>query len=187
MGATNIHYKIMSLDDIRNFPYYDLVQRVRERDEWRNLVDWLANSPQASMPMYNPMVMSKLFWTRDVSRENPFNTDAFLWIDGGHLCNDPDGLPPARFQLFKEYFDKLLITCVSLPCCSPTAMARVLSLSLSSSLSLSFAVVIVISCRSVLLLLLLLSLWSHTPTLHPQQLFQLRGNRRGAWLRAPQA
>ena len=62
------------------------------------------------MALYNPMVMSKLFWTRDAARLNPFGTDSFLWIDGGHLCNDPDGMKPDKFSIFKYHFDRMLIT-----------------------------------------------------------------------------
>ena len=71
-----------TLDDIRNFKYYNLIQQMREKPGWAQQASWLAESPQASMPLYNPMVMSKLLWTRDAARINPFNTDGFLWIDG---------------------------------------------------------------------------------------------------------
>lgn len=62
------------------------------------------------MALYNPMVMSKLFWTRDAARLNPFNTESFLWIDGGHLCNDPAGITPDKMSIFTYHFDKTLIT-----------------------------------------------------------------------------
>ena len=62
------------------------------------------------MELYNPMVMSKLLWTIEVANLNPFNTPYFLWIDGGHLCNDPKGLDQSKISFFTEKFDKLLIT-----------------------------------------------------------------------------
>ena len=65
------------------------------------------------MALYNPMVMSKLIWTRNAARLNPFNTDSFLWIDGGHLCNNPVGITSAKFQFFNQFFDKMLITYVA--------------------------------------------------------------------------
>ncbi len=80
---------------------------------WLSQADWLSNAPQASMALYNPMVMSKLIWTRNAARLNPFNTDSFLWIDGGHLCNDPAGIPANKFPFFNTYFDKLLISYVT--------------------------------------------------------------------------
>jgi hypothetical protein len=58
------------------------------------------------------LVWFQLFWTVDLARENPFNTDSFLWIDAGHLCNNPVHITPAKFQKFTEYFDKMLVTWV---------------------------------------------------------------------------
>ncbi len=54
----------------------------------------------------------KLFWTVDLAREDPYKTDAFLWIDAGHLCNMPDHLTPQKFLGFNDYFDKMLVTYV---------------------------------------------------------------------------
>lgn len=66
----------------REFPDFDLVQTIRNKPEWKRQADWLAASPQSSMEYYNALVMSKVRLTRDVARFNPFNTNAFLWIDG---------------------------------------------------------------------------------------------------------
>lgn len=54
--------------------------------------------------------MFQLFWTVELARENPYNTDAFLWIDAGHLCNMPMHLTPQKFLGFNSYFDKMLVT-----------------------------------------------------------------------------
>ena len=81
-----------TLDDIHDeFPDFDKVQNIRKKREWYSRADWLSSAPQASLEFYNPLVMSKLRLTRDASRWNPFHTDAFLWIDGAHNCNDPVG------------------------------------------------------------------------------------------------
>jgi hypothetical protein len=53
-----------------------------------NRQGWLRDSPQAKLKYYNPLVMSKLFWTIEASRLNPWKTDGFLFIDGGHLCHN---------------------------------------------------------------------------------------------------
>lgn len=105
---TYIIYK--SLDDIRSMAFYQPVQKIRLRPDWSRQAGWLEQSPQATLELYNPMVMSKILWTREVAELNPFNTDSFLWIDGGHLCNDPWNLKETQIQLFKDHFDKLLIT-----------------------------------------------------------------------------
>ncbi len=66
-----------------HFDFYDRVQEIRQSAGWRSQAGWLADSPQASMPLYNPMVMSKMFMLHDASLWNPFATDHFAWIDGG--------------------------------------------------------------------------------------------------------
>merc|ERR1712137_1177575 len=105
-----VHVVKMTLDDIRAFRYYDEIQKVRTKPGWAKQAGWLAESPQATMPLYNPMVMSKLLWTRDAARLNPHQTDSFLWIDGGHLCNDPKQITADNIDAFTSHFDKLLIT-----------------------------------------------------------------------------
>ncbi|MDB4908545.1 MAG: hypothetical protein JWO05_3329 [Gemmatimonadetes bacterium] len=65
------------------FAFYDRVQAIRADVRWREQAPWLAASPQASLALYNPMVMSKMFMLHDVSLANPFRTAHFAWIDGG--------------------------------------------------------------------------------------------------------
>ena len=65
-----------------NFPFYDRVQEIRCDPAWRAQAAWLPNSPQASLELYNPMVMSKMFMLHDASIWNPFATSHLAWIDG---------------------------------------------------------------------------------------------------------
>jgi hypothetical protein len=60
----------------------EALNRVRGDAAWLAQSDMVANSPQALLPNYVPIMMSKLKLTRDASRWNPFNTDGFLWLDG---------------------------------------------------------------------------------------------------------
>lgn len=111
VGKSTTELRLKSVEtDIKGFKYYDKVQAVRTRKSWYGQADWLAHSPQATMPLYNPMVMSKLFWTVEAAREDPFHTDAFLWIDAGHLCNSPGSITPQKFDKFNDMFDKTLFT-----------------------------------------------------------------------------
>lgn len=64
------------------FDFYERVQEIRTRKEWREQAGWLANSPQATLADYNPMVMSKMFLLHDASIRNPFGSEYFLWLDG---------------------------------------------------------------------------------------------------------
>jgi O-methyltransferase len=66
-----------------NFAFYDQVQKIRTNPAWYNSASWLKDSTQASLEMYNPMVMSKFFMLHDAVCFNHFNTDYFAWIDGG--------------------------------------------------------------------------------------------------------
>ena len=75
---------IKEVDDFRNkFDGYNLVQKIRKDEKWLSQAGWLRNSTQATLELYNPMVMSKMFMLHDVSIFNPFNTDYFIWLDGG--------------------------------------------------------------------------------------------------------
>jgi len=76
------------ISDFRSegFPFYQEVQSIRSNESWLSQVGWLPNSTQASMELYNPMVMSKMFMLHDAKIFNPFDTDYFIWIDGG-ICN----------------------------------------------------------------------------------------------------
>lgn len=65
------------------FPFCEQVQRIRQDDEWLNQVGWLSGSTQAKLPMYNPVIMSKMFFLHNASVMNVFSSDYFYWIDAG--------------------------------------------------------------------------------------------------------
>jgi hypothetical protein len=66
------------------FPFFDKVNKIRNQDSWK-LQDesWLPASPQASLELYNPLVMSKMFMLNDVRIFNFFNSKYIFWIDAG--------------------------------------------------------------------------------------------------------
>ena len=66
-----------------NFPFFEEVSEIRQKEDWLSQVGWLKESTQATMELYNPMVMSKMFMLHDASLFNPFDTEYFAWIDGG--------------------------------------------------------------------------------------------------------
>lgn len=65
------------------FDFYHQVQNIRKNPDWYNQVDWLSQSPQAKLELYNPVVMCKMFMLHTASCWNHFNTDYFFWIDAG--------------------------------------------------------------------------------------------------------
>lgn len=85
------------LDHFEKFPFYERIQDIRQKNEWINRAGWIENSPQAKLPYYNPLVMSKQFFMNDASIFNPFKTKYFMWVDGGisNTIGDP-----------KNYFDE---------------------------------------------------------------------------------
>lgn len=78
-----------TLDDLRAMPFYDNIQKIRTDQKWRGQAGWIPNSPQSSLELYNPLVMSKQFFLNDAALFNFFNTKYFAWIDAG-LANTVD-------------------------------------------------------------------------------------------------
>jgi hypothetical protein len=70
-------------DDLRAFPFYSKIQEIRQKPSWINQAGWIADSTQAKLELYNPLVMSKQFYLNDATLFNYFNTDYFLWVDAG--------------------------------------------------------------------------------------------------------
>jgi hypothetical protein len=98
---------------LERFPYFDKVQQIRASSSWKSQTAWLPSSPQAFLPHYNPLIMSKLLWLADQAKANPFGTRYFAWLDGG-ICNTvPLDLLRASLaspRLLK-YLRKLLLLC----------------------------------------------------------------------------
>ena len=79
---TQVH--IMELDAFDTwFEFFDQVQDIRKQPSWYNQVSWLADSPQAKLKYYNPIVFSKMFLLNNVTYYNPFQSEYFYWIDAG--------------------------------------------------------------------------------------------------------
>ncbi len=84
--------------DLQDFPFYDKIQKIRQSEKWINQSGWIVGSPQASLELYNPLVMSKQFLLNDASIFNFFDTKYFAWIDAG-LANTVN---------LEQYFDDSL-------------------------------------------------------------------------------
>jgi hypothetical protein len=79
----NTQVRIKEIEEFKSCPFYEQISSIRKSEAWLNQTGWLRESTQASMDLYNPMVMSKMFFLHDEKIRNPFNTDYFFWIDGG--------------------------------------------------------------------------------------------------------
>jgi hypothetical protein len=82
-GERPTDFREYRADEFRTrFPFHAQVQAIRHSDAWRGQAEWLGRSPQATLELYNPMVMSKMFLLHDASIWNPFGSSRFVWIDG---------------------------------------------------------------------------------------------------------
>lgn len=72
----------LDAETLRKSPHFAQIQAVRQSEDWRSQADWLANSPQAALEFYNPLVMHKMSWLADAARERKPDT-TYLWIDAG--------------------------------------------------------------------------------------------------------
>jgi hypothetical protein len=66
-----------------NSDYFDKIQKIRNDNNWRSRAGWLAESTQARLENYNPLVMSKVFLLHDAKIMDQFNSEYMFWIDGG--------------------------------------------------------------------------------------------------------
>jgi hypothetical protein len=74
---------LKTLDDLRAFPFYNKIQEIRQKPEWYGQSGWMPDSTQATLELYNPLVMSKHFLLNDASLFNHFDTKYYMWIDAG--------------------------------------------------------------------------------------------------------
>ena len=107
----NTKVVITEINDIRGFPYYKEVQKIRKSRQWLSpTAQWLQDSCQCRLPDYNPLVMSKPFWLCRESKADPFNTQYFIWLDAGIVQYLKSRLPyPVDAHLLENlalYLDK---------------------------------------------------------------------------------
>lgn len=63
--------------------YFHLIQQIRTDSKWLNQVGWLKDSTQATLELYNPLVMSKMFLLNDARIVDRFSSEYLIWIDAG--------------------------------------------------------------------------------------------------------
>ena len=63
--------------------FYDAIQAIRTRDDWRARAGWLADSAQGALPYYAPLVLAKPFLLNDARLVDPFGSTHFVWLDAG--------------------------------------------------------------------------------------------------------
>lgn len=66
-----------------NFDFYQQVQDIRQDETWLSRSGWIRESTQARLPLYNPLVMSKIFMLNDARIFDTFDSDMLIWVDAG--------------------------------------------------------------------------------------------------------
>jgi len=99
----NTQVILIKSSELKKFPYFKEIQKIQKSKEWVSQVSWLKESPQYQLKYYNPLVMSKLYWLKDASKNNLFNTKYFIWLDGG-ICHSVSG---KFFRKKKSFVNKI--------------------------------------------------------------------------------
>lgn len=109
----NTRTVLRTLDNLREFPFYKEIQEIRNRPDWRAQSGWIADSPQSSLELYNPLVMSKQFMLNDAALYDYFRTDYFLWLDAGlsNTVNLEQYINPALEAQIIPHMNKMLYVC----------------------------------------------------------------------------
>ena len=101
----NVILKSISQEQIKNTEYYSKIQKVRTDPAWSSQKDWLKNSPQAQLELYNPLIFQKIHFLEDVSLKNPFNSSKFFWVDAG-ISNAQANPQVFTHQKFEDYLSR---------------------------------------------------------------------------------
>ena len=93
--------------------FFDTIQTIRNKEEWKNQAGWLAESTQGRLEMYNPLVMSKMFLLNDAKILDKFDSEHLYWIDAAISTTVSIGYFTSDFVLDKLYnkVNKFLFVC----------------------------------------------------------------------------
>ena len=78
----NTQFVVRNQDWFKN-EFYQRIQNIRKDSKWYGQAGWLKDSTQASLDLYNPLVMSKPFLMHDAKILDKFDSTHLFWIDGG--------------------------------------------------------------------------------------------------------
>jgi hypothetical protein len=79
---SNTQFIIRSQEWFKN-EFYEVIQKIRNTEEWLSQAAWLRDSTQAKLEMYNPLVMSKPFLMHDAKIMDKFDSTHLFWLDAG--------------------------------------------------------------------------------------------------------
>ena len=79
----NTQFIIRNKEWFKNNEYFNLIQEIRNNENWYGQTSWLKDSTQGRLEYYNPLVMSKMFLLNDATILDKFNSDYLFWLDAG--------------------------------------------------------------------------------------------------------
>ena len=82
-SPANTQFIERGVEFFHNSEFYPLIQGIRKNEDWYSSAGWIKESTQASLEVYNPLVMSKMFLLNDARLISKFNTEYMFWIDAG--------------------------------------------------------------------------------------------------------
>lgn len=82
-GERPTHIQTLAPSDLAAQALYEPVEHIRTDPRWLAQADWLPHSPQASLPGYAPVVMTKPLWLYEQAQRNPFGSSHYYWVDAG--------------------------------------------------------------------------------------------------------
>jgi hypothetical protein len=110
----NINVRHVDVADLRAWKHYTMIEKIRTADWWAVSAPENAISIQGQSDLYGPVVMHRLFWLRDLAKENPFQTKYFLWMDASTCTprmSTERGIKADAIKTKARYFmDRFLIT-----------------------------------------------------------------------------
>ena len=84
-NTSNTQFILKSLEDIKELWYTKLIWKVIDEAKQNDPIGWirLSKTPMYKLKMYNPVVMSKLRVMKEAFSVDKFNSDYYIWVDGG--------------------------------------------------------------------------------------------------------
>jgi len=93
--------------------YFGAMSAVMASDTFKKKIYF--NVPESLYPLYNIIMFNKMFFLRDAMKNNPFNSDTFIWVDAGglreNISNYRGVIWPAREKMEKLCPDKINVFC----------------------------------------------------------------------------
>ena len=111
-GSRATRIVVIEQDAFRSYPYASQIDAIRTSAAWLSQAAWLSESPQARLPFYNPMVLSKLPWLAEQAEDDPFGSEHYHWVDGALSHTVSSGyLPASSFVRLAQICRFFLLTC----------------------------------------------------------------------------